>query len=202
MPTLRDYFDAKYAVEPARTAGLTRVTDRPRDRFEAVVSLAWPGGDALLEVGAGSGAVLRTLRPRYRRCVATELSHPRAEYLRELFKGDSTVEVCEGPIEEGPPPDGPFDAIVLNAVVAQLVDPISVLKMLGERLTPSGRLIVTTPNLAKWTRRVKLGVGRFPSIGSRNEGLTDYDGRPTLLYDEGHLHYFTYRSLTMILRDR
>lgn len=202
MTTLREYFDTKYSQQPSRQVDLTRVTPHPRDRYEAVVGLAWSGGDALLEVGAGSGTVLRTLRSRYRRCVATELSHPRAECLRELFKDDSMVEIREGPIEKGLLPDDRFDAIVVNAVISQLVDPIGVLRMLGSHLTPSGRLIVTTANLAKWTRRAKLAVGRFPSIGSRNEGLTAFDGLPTQLYDEGHMHYFTYRSLTLVLTGR
>jgi hypothetical protein len=35
-----------------------------------------------------------------------------------------------------------------------------------------------------------------------DEGLTTYDGRPVDLHDEGHLHYFTYRSLTRMLVER
>ena len=202
MTTLREYFDAKYAVSSADQVGLTRVTRHPRDRYEAVVKLAWGGGDALLEVGAGSGSVLRTLRPRFRNCVGVELSRPRAECLRELFRHDPMVEIHEGSIEDGVPSETRFDAVIVNAVISQLVDPIDVLRMLSDRLTPSGRLIVTTANLAKWTRRGKLVLGRFPSIGSRNEGLTTFEGLPTQLYDEGHMHYFTFRSLTSILRER
>lgn len=202
MTTLREYFDSKYAVQRASDVGLTRVAQHPKDRYEAVVKLAWQGGNALLEVGAGSGSVLRTLRPRFRRCVATELSHPRAECLRELFRQDPMVEIHEGSIEDCVPSKRRFDAVIVNVVISQLVDPIDVLRMLSDRLTPSGRLIVTTANLAKWTRRGKLALGRFPSIGSRNEGLTAFDGQPTQLYDEGNMHYFTFRSLTLVLRER
>lgn len=155
-----------------------------------------------MEVGAGSGNVLRTIRPRYRRCVATELSRPRVAMLREEFQDDSFVDIIEGPIEDGLPQDMRFDAIVLNAVIEHLVDPIAVLTMLTSRLQPCGRMIITTPNAAKWTRRAKLALGRFPSTASRDEGLTSYEGLPTDLYDEGHLHYFTFRSLTRILRER
>jgi hypothetical protein len=35
-----------------------------------------------------------------------------------------------------------------------------------------------------------------------NEGLTTYSGEPADLYDEGHLHYFTYRSLSLMLTER
>jgi hypothetical protein len=35
-----------------------------------------------------------------------------------------------------------------------------------------------------------------------NEGLTTFSGEPADLYDEGHLHYFTYRSLSLMLTQR
>ena len=41
--------------------------------------------------------------------------------------------------------------------------------------------------------------GEFPSTASQNEGLTTYEGGPVDLYDEGHLHYFTYSSLEKLL---
>lgn len=164
--------------------------------------LAWDGGDALLEVGAGSGTVFRTLRPRYRRCIATEWSESGAACLRGFFSGDSLVEVHESRIEDGVPLDVSYDAIILNHVIEHIVDPIGVLSTLAARLAPGGRLIITTPNMAKWTRRVKLALGHFPATASRQEGLTTYQGSPVRLFDEGHLHYFTFRSLTRVLRER
>jgi len=45
--------------------------------------------------------------------------------------------------------------------------------------------------------------GYFPSTASLDEGLLMYDCKTsTNLYDEGHLHYFTYRSLKRILLER
>lgn len=202
MDTLTQHYDAKYARSEVDSVIPVPLTNYPKDRFEAVTRLAWGGGDTLLEVGAGSGSVMLTLRPRYRRCVATEMSRPRVDCLRELFGHDPLVDVIEGPVEAGLPSEDRYDAIILNAVVEHLVDPVEVLSMLGDRLTPSGRLIITTPNIARWTRRAKLAAGRFPSTASRDEGLMTYEGAATTLYDEGHLHYFTFRSLTRILRER
>ncbi|MFA5149944.1 MAG: hypothetical protein WC433_03420, partial [Candidatus Omnitrophota bacterium] len=49
----------------------------------------------------------------------------------------------------------------------------------------------------------KLLFGRFPSTASLNEGLLNYDRKTqTKLYDESHLHYFTFRSLKNILTER
>jgi hypothetical protein len=79
------------------------------------------------------------------------------------------------------------------------VDPLGALLRIRRLLRPGGFVYLDTPNVAKWTRRLKLLAGRFPSTSSRNEGWTGYDGQPVSLHDEGHLHYFTYRSLSLLL---
>ena len=68
-------------------------------------------------------------------------------------------------------------------------------------LRPGGFVYLDTPNVAKYTRRAKLLFGHFPATASHREGLRRYDGQPASLHDEGHLHYFTWRSLTRMLVD-
>ncbi len=66
-------------------------------------------------------------------------------------------------------------SVVMTAVIEHLVDPLAVLKTVRRILKPSGRLILCTPNIAKWTRRVKLLFGFFPSTASFREGLLRHD---------------------------
>jgi hypothetical protein len=76
------------------------------------------------------------------------------------------------------------------------------MQRIRQLLRPGGFVFIEAPNTAKFTRRAKLLLGRSPAIASRNEGLSTYEGNPVMLLDEGHLHYFTFRSLSLMLLER
>ena len=75
----------------------------------------------------------------------------------------------------------PYDAIIFADVLEHLVDPWGVLRSLRPLLSPSGRVLLSVPNIAHWTARLNLLLGRF-----------DYtDG---YLMDRTHLRWFTWKS--------
>jgi len=159
------------------------------------------GEGRYLEIGAGSGNIALTVLEKYDELVLTELSNKRTKELLQLFKDYEKVKVIQHDIDSKllDFPDGYFDTILMVAVIEHLVDPKTALRELYRVLKPTGRLIIDTPNIAKWTRRIKLLFGYFPSTASLDEGLLSYDKRTlTDLYDEGHLHYFTFRSLSRL----
>lgn len=203
--SLTDHYDRKYANQAKTPASIARV-EKPADRFEMLVATgATAARGRYLEVGAGNGATVLALEPLYDELVVTELAPVRVRDLEQLFAGHSRVYVLRNDIERErlPFPDAHFDTVAMSAVIEHLVEPIGVLVELNRVLKPGGRLLLDTPNIAKWTRRIKLAFGVFPATASVDEGLLAYDRKtPTDLHDEGHLHYFTFRSLRRICIER
>ena len=205
---LARHYDAKYGADrEAPGTRIVRAHPAPADRHEACLSYFprhFRGGD-ILEIGAGDGVIARSLAAAgvpFERYTATEYSEARLDGLRRSLP-DPRVRVARLDLE-APPGEhaGRYDAVILLALVEHLVDPIAGLRHVREMLRPGGFAFIDTPNIAKYTRRLKLLFGRFPSTASQDEGLATYAGGPVDLHDEGHLHYFTYRSLSRVLVER
>jgi SAM-dependent methyltransferase len=195
------YADARVSRRVIAPAG------PPRNRYEACVAhfpRCFRGG-SILELGAGTGLVARSLIAQgvaFSEYIASDrteaalgplaagLDDPRVDTLR--IDAEQVSEDLEGR----------FDAILMVALIEHLVDPLLAMQRIRKLLRPGGFVYLDTPNIAKYTRRLKLLFGHFPATASRREGLVCYDGAPASLHDEGHLHYFTYRSLTRMLTER
>jgi SAM-dependent methyltransferase len=202
------HYDAKYAHEAsARAPGSVARAAFPTTRYEACLGTLLDRfhGSALIEVGAGNGLLARSLLDAalpVQTYVATELSRSRLAGLERSLV-DPRVRVCMLDVERpGDEHLARYDAVVMLALIEHLFDPLRAMSQVRAMLRPGGFVYLDTPNIAKWTRRLKLLAGRFPSTASRDEGLLTYAGAPADLHDEGHLHYFTYRSLSRMLIER
>jgi SAM-dependent methyltransferase len=205
---LKDHYDRKYASErSASSIECIPAVHVPTTRFEAVVRFFpkyFKGGD-ILELGAGNGNVAKSLLSSEARIASYtlgDISLPRLEGLRRnlVDKRVSILEMDANDMPEGR--CGSYDAVLMLALIEHLLDPLRTMQKARLLLKPGGFVYIDTPNIAKYTRRAKLLLGRFPSTASTNEGLTTYAGEPADLHDEGHLHYFTYRSLSLMLTQR
>jgi SAM-dependent methyltransferase len=181
------------------------VSDAPTERNQAAMRALLqrlPAGGDVLEIAAGNGLLVRSLLSGGLRCgsyTASEISDVRLGALRATLS-DPRVRVARLDVEAAPDDhDGRYDAVVMVALIEHLFDPMRAMQRVRRWLKPGGFALVDTPNIAKWTRRLKLAAGRFPATASRAEGLVTYEGTPVDLFDEGHLHYFTFASLTRML---
>jgi 2-polyprenyl-3-methyl-5-hydroxy-6-metoxy-1,4-benzoquinol methylase len=181
----------------------------PADRFEAAAHDLAPRirpGAKVIELAAGDGRLAESLRAGgvdFATYTVLELSRARLTGLRRHLT-DERYRFVEGDVEDirAATADDTYDVVIMLALVEHLIDPMGAMAQIRELLRPGGFVYLETPNIAKWTRRIRLSFGRFPSTASYNEGLTTHGGDRATLYDEGHLHYFTFRSLELMLTER
>ena len=206
--SLRNYYENIYDIEEEiKSIDKITKTHLPANRHEAVVSYfpIYFHGGAVLEVGAGNGCIAKALLSSDPDISSYTLSDINDKRLEELKKSvnDSRVQTMKIDVDDLPDEaQGSFDAVLMIALIEHLIDPLQAMQNIRKLLKPGGFVIILTPNIAKYTRRIKLLLGQFPSTASKSEGLTKYSGKPVDLYDEGHLHYFTYGSLSSMLLQR
>lgn len=202
---LRGHYNSKYNLKAELEKGARKVKliRLPRDRYEAAICWGRGAGRAL-EIGAGSGEVLAALSEYYEEYLATEFSVERVRYLERMFGGNKNIKIIYNDIDDkniNADPES-FDTIIMISVIEHIIEPISIIRYCYSLLKPQGKILIQTPNIAKWTRRLKLLLGFFPSTGASEEGFRPYSGYPAELHDDGHLHYFTFRSLEKLLKDK
>lgn len=203
---LRSFYESRYSVERGEEADV-RPAKYPDNRFSQAVTVIpglLPSGARVLEIGAGTGSVsaqLLSLRSDIRQLIVTEYTQSRVRRLRDRLS-DPRVVVAEMDAEDPDPGIGRFDAVIMIALIEHLVDPLGAMQQIRQWIEPGGFVFIETPNFARYVQRSQALLGRFPSTSSKDEGLTTYGGEPVALHDDGHLHYFTFRSLEKMLTSR
>ena len=138
-------------------------------------------GDAVLEVGAGSGYAAAVISRIAARVVAIERQHDLVEVARQRLEslGYSNVLIVEGDGTRGCPDEAPFDAIlaaasgshVPSALIAQLAPNGRIVMPLGEPGLPQELVKVTKQDDGILVQENLGGVRFVPLIGE--EGWSD-----------------------------
>ncbi len=144
-------------------------------------------GGELLDFGSARGTFLSELRRRGygERWNLRGVDINADEVSMGLAQG---LNLHAGDLASARIPDESLDAITAFSVVEHLQDPISVLRDLGAKLRPGGKLLVHVPSGECLIIRAALLADR---IGGRStRAFTDS------VFHEEHLYYFTPRTLT------
>lgn len=141
-----------YSAYEAQEAAL-RATFR---RFLRALEARGPCGGKLLEIGCGYGFLLSECRELFRSRTGTDYSHKAVSLARRHAES-----VYVGGVD-AVPSCAKFDCIVANQVIEHVYRPKEFVKGLKEHLNPGGRVVLTTPNMGAFWRR--LMGHRWPSF--------------------------------------
>jgi SAM-dependent methyltransferase len=144
--------------------------------IDVLARLVRPESADLLEIGCGHGDMLLEARKRGFRVSGVEIS-AHAAALANRCLGMQAVLV--GTIETLPLAHGHFGAVVAADVIEHVRDPEDWLLRIHKLLLPGGFLLLITPSLDSWTRRL---------LRSR-----------WIEYKVEHLYYFSVLSIRMLL---
>jgi SAM-dependent methyltransferase len=158
--------------------GLYEFNPRPHGSHEKLLALVGQSA-RVLDVGCSTGFLARRLQARGATVVGLELDERAAAEARRfceaVYVGDAeTMDLHLEP--------GSFDAIVCGDFIEHLRDPRAFLVRLRPFLSPHGRLVLSTPNIANWAMRLSLLFGRFR--------YTEWG-----ILDRTHTHLFTRKTL-------
>jgi len=165
----------------------------PRNRVEAILHDAG-SGDTVLDVGCGNGHLLYQLTDRYQNLVGLEYSAHRLEHAKLNLPAERFTPVLGSAEHMSELASDSIDCIVSADTIEHIPDVYKAASEMFRVLNPGGKIVINTPNIAFIKKRALLLLGRFPSTSQPNEGLGN-----DILFDGGHLHYFTYRSLSLLL---
>ncbi len=138
------------------------------------------GARQILDIGCGAGALGASLKQR-QRCHVTgieavpEAATAARAHLDDVRSGDAFEELAALPLEH-------FDTIILADMLEHVADTDGLLSLARERLAPSGRLVLSIPNVRHWSVLMPLLAGRW-------------DYREAGILDRTHLRFFTRHSM-------
>jgi 2-polyprenyl-3-methyl-5-hydroxy-6-metoxy-1,4-benzoquinol methylase len=161
--------DGRYLVE--RGVHYT-LKQSPSGSHMQIVDAIRPGS-RVLDLGCSQGLLARPLREKSARLTGVDSAPARrlAAELEAYHRCD-----LEQPLEL--PLGRVFDTVVCADVIEHLRNRQELLRSARRFLVPSGRLVISTPNIALWFYRLSLLVGRF-----------EYGPRGVL--DRTHVHLYT-----------
>ncbi len=144
-----------------------------------------PTGSLVLDVGCGTGVLGKALQDK-KHCQVEGIEYS-PEAVRIARKRLAKVHVLD--IEHGElQTNKKYDIIILADVLEHLKNPTAVLRKFLNFLKPNGKVIISLPNIANWTVRLKLLTGNF----TRTQ---------TGILDETHRHFYTLKTAKKFLQN-
>lgn len=178
-----DHFAAGLLSEPVDALRYdTGASDDPYE-VPGLLRALMPEQVRVLDIGCGTGGITMVVNAGKRNSVvAIEPDEHRAHLARNRGLDVHQRFFDEAFVEE----QAPFDVVMLSDVLEHLADPTAMLKLVARALKPGGLMLLSVPNVAHWTVRASLLIGRF-------------EYKSAGIMDATHLRWFTTKSLCRLI---
>jgi len=145
-----------------------------------------PQATRILDVGTATGYLGAALkRQGFHAVSGVELNPTWADQAKPHYEKLAVLNAEEDPL---PWDDGSFDVAILADFIEHVRDGVGVLKKLARLAAPGGWILISVPNVAHWSVRMSLLLGRF-------------NYRPCGILDQGHLRFFTLKTARALIRE-
>jgi 2-polyprenyl-3-methyl-5-hydroxy-6-metoxy-1,4-benzoquinol methylase len=140
----------------------------------------------ILDVGMGEGNFLHSLKENRPEIETWGIELEEHSYNQAKNKVDKSF---EGTVEDNLAnlPDNYFDCITFNDVLEHLISPESILKKIKTKLSPSGQLIASIPNIMVFGPMIKI----LKNLLIKKDWVYEDSG----IMDRTHLHFYTKKSM-------
>lgn len=144
-----------------------------------------PANSRVLDVGCGTGSVTVIANSnRNNTVIAVEPDSERAAIAKS--RG---VAVHVGYLDEAfIASNGPFDVVMAADVLEHTASPADLLRLMRLAVKPNGVVLISVPNVAHWSVRLNLCLGRF-----------EYE--PVGIMDATHLRWFTAQTISSLVEE-
>lgn len=147
-----------------------------------------PKVNTLLDIGCGDGVLMHFIHGRVKRVYGIDNSQKELQKANKLGFKTKLVNLDK---EDIPFKANDFDCITCLDVIEHVYDPTKLLSEIHRVLKKNGKLIISTPNVRFSDHLFTLIFkGKFPKTSLDPE-----------LYDGGHIHFFTYKDMHLLLQE-
>ena len=142
----------------------------------------------LLDIGCGDGSIVEMAIDKYEEIHGCDISLNALSGTRDMGIFSVCADLNEGLV---PYKDDSFECVTALEFLEHIINPLRILEDIKRVLKPSGRLILTTPNI-RYFRNLHTLIfnGSFP-----HTTMDDF------VWGGGHLHYFTRKDLSFLLSE-
>jgi 2-polyprenyl-3-methyl-5-hydroxy-6-metoxy-1,4-benzoquinol methylase len=160
---LSKYYDAYYEIDgpvqndPLTIARYTISAEKRRHTFLANLPFEFDHWGAWLDVGCGSGLMLKNMGILFEQPMGIELSGSSAKFATSTLG----MKVKHGVLEDDSFQQASFDLITFFDVLEHAINPKHLLLVASKLLKPDGWVLITTGNLHSFSRTISGKYWRY-----------------------------------------